>query len=131
MQGKRLRNGRNGAKVTEKRLYHCVPFDQKADVYIVNTCTVTSIADRKSRQMLHRARKMNPDALVVAVGCYVETDPEEVKKDPAIDLAIGNNRKGEIVELIEDWLRKKQESAQQSSAGSSADALSGDGRKTP
>jgi threonylcarbamoyladenosine tRNA methylthiotransferase MtaB len=109
----------------QKKGYTIVSFDKKADIYIINTCTVTNIADRKSRQMLHRARKMNPDALVVAVGCYVETDPEEVKKDPAIDLAIGNNRKGEIVELIEDWLRKKQEAAQQSSAGSSADPLSG------
>jgi threonylcarbamoyladenosine tRNA methylthiotransferase MtaB len=79
----------------QKKGYTIVSFDKKADIYIINTCTVTNIADRKSRQMLHRARKMNPDALVVAVGCYVETDPEEVKKDPAIDLAIGNNRKGE------------------------------------
>lgn len=109
----------------QKKGYTIVSFDKKADIYIINTCTVTNIADRKSRQMLHRAKKMNPDALVVAVGCYVETDPEEVKKDPAIDLAIGNNRKGEIVELIEDWLRKKQEAVQQSGAGSPGDLQSG------
>ena len=83
-----------------------VPFDEKADVYVVNTCTVTNIADRKSRQMLHRAKKRNPDALVVAVGCYVETDPDKVSLDPAIDLAIGNNKKGQIAELILEWMKE-------------------------
>lgn len=84
-----------------------VPFDQKADVYVINTCTVTNIADRKSRQMLHRAKKENPDAVVVAVGCYVETDEGRIEKDSAIDLAIGNNRKGEIAELLADYLTQK------------------------
>lgn len=84
-----------------------VPFDQKADVYVINTCTVTNIADRKSRQMLHRAKKENPDAVVVAVGCYVETDEGRIEKDAAIDLAIGNNRKGEIAELLADYLTQK------------------------
>lgn len=87
--------------------YEEVPFDEKADVYIINTCTVTNIADRKSRQMLHRSKKLNPDAVVVAVGCYVETDPARVKTDPAIDLAIGNNKKGQIVPLLNAYLRER------------------------
>ena len=76
--------------------YQIVPFDQIADIYIVNTCTVTNIADRKSRQMLHRARKRNPKAVVVAVGCYVQTGQEAVLRDAGVDLAIGNNRKGNL-----------------------------------
>jgi threonylcarbamoyladenosine tRNA methylthiotransferase MtaB len=86
--------------------YKIVPFDQAADIYIVNTCTVTNIADRKSRQMLHRAKKLNPNAVVVAVGCYVQTDEEGVKKDEAIDLAIGNNRKKDLVEILARYLRE-------------------------
>ncbi len=81
-----------------------VPFDERADVYIINTCTVTNIADRKSRQMLHRAKKENPEAVVVAVGCYVETGLQGVKKDSAIDLAIGNNKKSEIVEILDEFI---------------------------
>ena len=73
--------------------YKIVNFNQKADIYIINTCTVTNIADRKSRQMLHRAKKQNPDAIVVAAGCYVQTNEAEIEKDDCIDLAIGNNRK--------------------------------------
>lgn len=87
-----------------ERGYKIVPFDEKADIYIVNTCTVTNIADRKSRQMLHKAKKMNPDAIVVATGCYVQADSEIVEKDEAIDLAIGNNKKGEVVRIIEEFL---------------------------
>ena len=81
-----------GQKLQEKG-YQIVPFDDIADVYIVNTCTVTNIADRKSRQMLHRARRRNPDAVVVALGCYVQTGREEALLDGSIDLAVGNNRK--------------------------------------
>ena len=90
-------------KLREKG-YEIVPFEEKADIYIINTCTVTGIADRKSRQMLHRARKQNPDALVVAVGCYAETGRAQVEQDDAVDLLVGNNKKGEIVELIEAYL---------------------------
>ena len=86
-----------------------VPFDSEADVYIINTCTVTNIADRKSRQMLHRARKENPGAVVVAVGCYVETGIEGVKKDECIDLAIGNNKKSEIAEILDEFLAVRNE----------------------
>ena len=84
--------------------YRIVPFDEKADIYIVNTCTVTNIADRKSRQMLHRAKKTNPEGLVVAVGCYVQTDTEAVEADSAVDLLIGNNRKKDLVEILESYL---------------------------
>lgn len=90
-------------KLQEKG-YLIVNFDQIADIYIVNTCTVTNIADRKSRQMLHRAKQLNPNAIVVAVGCYVQTGREAVEKDDAIDLAIGNNRKKDIVEILEDFM---------------------------
>ena len=84
--------------------YTPVPFEEEADVYVINTCTVTNIADRKSRQMIHKAKKKNPDAVVIAVGCYVETDPERVGTDKAIDLAIGNNNKARIAELLEEFL---------------------------
>ncbi|MBQ9140987.1 MAG: tRNA (N(6)-L-threonylcarbamoyladenosine(37)-C(2))-methylthiotransferase MtaB, partial [Lachnospiraceae bacterium] len=87
--------------------YNVVPFDEKADIYIVNTCTVTNIADRKSRQMLHRAKSKNPEAVVVAIGCYVQTGKEDVVLDDCIDLAIGNNRKKEIVSIIEAFLQER------------------------
>lgn len=84
----------------EENGYRIVDFDEKADIYIVNTCTVTGIADKKSRQMLHRAKKRNPDAIVAAVGCYVQADPERVKKDPDVDIVIGNDLKSKAFELI-------------------------------
>lgn len=84
--------------------YHIVPFDQKADVYIINTCTVTNIADRKSRQMLHRVRKLNPSAIVVAMGCYVETSKAQAMEDNDLDILIGNNDKGHAYEIIIDKL---------------------------
>lgn len=84
--------------------YQIVPFDEKADIYIVNTCTVTNIADRKSRQMLHRAKKTNPEGIVVAVGCYVQSDTQAVETDSAVDLLIGNNRKKDLVEILENYL---------------------------
>lgn len=87
--------------------YEIVPFTQKADIYIINTCTVTNMADRKSRQMLHRAKQMNPEAVVVAVGCYVQTDTEGAKKDESIDLCIGNNRKKDIWPILEEYLKRK------------------------
>ena len=92
----------------EKNGYKIVPFAPGADVYIINTCTVTNIADRKSRQMLHKAKKMNPDAVVVAVGCYVQTGTENVKQDECIDLAVGNNKKKDIVSILEEYFREKE-----------------------
>lgn len=90
-------------QLLEQRGYEIVPFEDVADIYIVNTCTVTNIADRKSRQMLHRAKQKNPRAVVVAVGCYVQTGLENVKKDDCIDLAIGNNRKKDIVQILDEY----------------------------
>lgn len=95
-------------KLQEKG-YNIVPFDGKADIYIINTCTVTNIADRKSRQMLHRARKMNPEAVVVAVGCYVQTAKEDALKDLSIDLAIGNNRKKDLIPILEEYLANREQ----------------------
>ena len=88
--------------------YTIVPFDEKADLYVVNTCTVTNIADRKSRQMLHRAKALNPDAVVAAVGCYVETDAEKIRKDPAIDIALGNKDKTKLPEMAEKLMRERE-----------------------
>jgi len=84
--------------------YQIVPFNEKADIYIVNTCTVTNIADRKSRQMLHKAKKTNPAGIVVAVGCYVQSDTQAVEADSAVDLFIGNNKKKDLVEILENYL---------------------------
>lgn len=85
--------------------YEIVPFAPGADIYVINTCTVTNIADRKSRQMLHRAKKMNPDAVVVAAGCYAQAQAgnEKIEADPSIDLIIGNNRKQNLVQILEDF----------------------------
>ncbi|MCI1304689.1 MAG: tRNA (N(6)-L-threonylcarbamoyladenosine(37)-C(2))-methylthiotransferase MtaB [Lachnospiraceae bacterium] len=80
--------------------YEIVPFEPGADLYIINTCTVTNIADRKSRQMLHRAKKMNPDAIVAAMGCYAQVRGAELEKDPAIDIVIGNNQRGKLLEVL-------------------------------
>lgn len=91
----------------EEKGYKIVPFAPGADIYIINTCTVTNIADRKSRQMLHKAKKMNPDAIVVACGCYVQTGKETLKQDACIDLAVGNNRKKDIVSILEEYLETK------------------------
>lgn len=85
--------------------YEIVPFDEGADFYIINTCTVTNIADRKSRQMLHRARKLNPDAVVAAVGCYVQTAGENIWEDGSVDLVIGNNKKKDLVSILEAYER--------------------------
>ena len=88
-----------GQKLEEKG-YKIVPFDEKADIYVINTCTVTNMADRKSRQMLHQAKKRNPEAIVVAVGCYVQADAFGIAQDDAIDLLVGNNLKKNISEIL-------------------------------
>lgn len=88
--------------------YRIVPFDEKADVYVINTCTVTNIADRKSRQMLHRAKAQNPNAVVVAVGCYVQAGKEEALKDTSIDLAIGNNKKKDLLPILEEYFSRQE-----------------------
>ena len=90
-------------QLLEEAGYEIVPFEPGADVYLINTCTVTNIADRKSRQMLHKAKKMNPDAIVVATGCYAQADTEKLKEDTAVDLILGNNQKTQIVEALEEY----------------------------
>lgn len=97
--------------------YKIVPFDATADIYIINTCTVTNIADRKSRQMLHRAKKQNPDAVVVAVGCYVQTGRETIEKDDCIDLAIGNNKKKELLPILEEFLKERETGSRDKTLG--------------
>lgn len=94
-------------QMLEQAGYEIVPFQEKADVYIINTCSVTNMADRKSRQMLHRAKAKNPDAVVVGTGCYIQTKEEEALKDTAIDIVIGNNKKHELVERIEAFLKDR------------------------
>ena len=93
-------------QLLEQAGYEIVPFREWADVYIVNTCSVTNIADRKSRQMLHRARKQNPGAVVVAAGCYVQSAADELKKDLAVDVLIGNNKKQELIPILEEYFRQ-------------------------
>ncbi len=86
--------------------YDIVEFGKEsADVYIINTCTVTNIADRKSRQMLHKAKKDNPNAVVVAAGCYVQEAGEKLLEDSAVDIIVGNNRKGQIVEVLDEYFK--------------------------
>lgn len=96
-------------QLLEQNNYEIVPFAPGADVYIINTCTVTNIADRKSRQMLHKAKKMNPHAVVVAVGCYVQAAGDQLEKDEAVDLIIGNNKKNNLVEILQAYERDKEE----------------------
>ena len=94
-------------QLLEEAGYEIVPFEPGADIYVINTCTVTNIADRKSRQMLHKAKKMNPEAIVVATGCYVQTGGEKMEKDEAIDLVLGNNQKINIVEALAEYAENK------------------------
>lgn len=84
--------------------YTIVPFDEEADVYVINTCSVTNMADHKSRQMIHRARKKNPDAVVIAAGCYVQTGLESLKEDLSVDIILGNNKKDELLPELHRFL---------------------------
>lgn len=95
-------------QMLEEEGYQIVPFAPGADIYIINTCTVTNIADRKSRQMLHKAKKMNPNALVVAIGCYVQAAGKNLEKDAAIDLVIGNNKKKDLIPILKSFDQKEQ-----------------------
>ena len=95
-------------QLLKKAGYEIVSFQDQADVYIINTCSVTNMADRKSRQMLHKAKKQNPNAVVVATGCYVQTATEKVVQDLSIDLVVGNNRKKDIVEILNEYYAEKE-----------------------
>lgn len=94
-------------EILEKDGYEIVDFSEKADVYVINTCTVTQIADRKSRQMLHRAKRLNPEAIVIAAGCYVESAKLTGEEDDAVDIYIGNNEKGRLLELIDRYRKEE------------------------
>ena len=96
-------------ELLERHGYEIVPFQEGADVYIINTCTVTNMADRKSRQMLHKARKMNPDSIVVACGCYVQAKKDDIPE--GIDIVVGNNKKQNIVEILENYEREQNKEA--------------------
>ncbi len=115
-----------GQKLQESG-YKIVAFDEKADIYIINTCSVTQIADHKSRQMLHRARKKNPEAVVVACGCYVETDKEHIKEDESIDIIVGNNKKSDIVDILDEFFEK--ENADKSLGGKSVTDINAPGQE--
>ena len=85
--------------------YEVKEFSQEASVYVINTCTVTNMADRKSRQMMHRAKKKNPDGIIVAEGCYVQAAKEQLEEDTLIDLVIGNNMKSQVVQIVEQYIQ--------------------------
>lgn len=95
-------------ELLEQNGYEIVPFFDKADVYVINTCSVTNMADRKSRQMIHRARKKNPDAVIVAAGCYVQAQEEVGAQDESIDIVIGNNKKKELIGLLDEYFSKNE-----------------------
>ena len=101
-------------QMLQEKDYQIVSFDEQADIYIVNTCTVTNIADRKGRQVLHQAKKRNPSAVVVAVGCYVQTGKEKALMDEGIDLCIGNNKKKELIPILEAFLEEREVSSEKS-----------------
>lgn len=86
-----------------KKGYEIVNFDDYADVYIINTCTVTNMSDRKSRQMIRKTKKINPNAVVVAAGCYAQVSPDEAAKIEGVDIVIGTSEKGRIIELVEEY----------------------------
>lgn len=95
-------------QLLEENGYEIVPFKEGADVYVINTCTVTNMADRKSRQMLHRAKKMNPDAIVVAAGCYVQAKEASGEIDECIDIVIGNNKKKELIQILDAFYEERE-----------------------
>ena len=110
--------------------YVIVDFRQPADVYVINTCTVTNVADKKSRQMLHRARRQNPKAVVVAAGCFAQVSAEDLKRELTADIIIGNNQKGQLCRLLEEYERNdSQEKAQEE--GLSGRRLSDRGIRRP
>ena len=116
-------------QIVQNNNYKIVEFTQKADVYVVNTCTVTNMADRKSRQMLHRAKQLNPDAVVVAAGCYAQTGIEDLKKDLSVDIIIGNNHKTEIADILAKYFEEHPEKNTEYNANIT-DCATGEGEGT-
>ena len=101
------------AQLLEAAGYEIVGFEEKADVYVINTCSVTNIADRKSRQIIHRAKKRNPDSVVVAAGCYVQAAGSKLREDRAVDIMIGNNKKAELAGILEAYFAGKRAARQE------------------
>ncbi len=99
-------------EILEKNGYEIVGFREEADVYIINTCSVTNMADRKSRQMIRRAKKINPDAVIAAAGCYVQAAEEKMEENHIADILIGNNKKKDIARILEDYFSKRKESGE-------------------
>ncbi|WP_027717871.1 tRNA (N(6)-L-threonylcarbamoyladenosine(37)-C(2))-methylthiotransferase MtaB [Desulfovirgula thermocuniculi] len=95
------------ATMFKERGYQVVDFDEVADIYIINTCTVTHLGDKKSRQLIRRAARRNPRALIVVTGCYAQVSPQEVSSIPGVDLVVGTADKHRLVELVEACLREK------------------------
>jgi len=108
-------------ELLEEDGYTIVPFGEEADLYLINTCSVTNIADRKSRQMIHRARSLNPDAIVVAAGCYVQTGADELMKDRTVDIIIGNNKKNDLIPEVHKLIEAREEQKNLKQSGSEAD----------
>ena len=96
-------------QLLEEAGYEIVSFQDQADVYVINTCSVTNVADKKSRQMLHRAKAKNPDAVA---GCYVQAAAEELKKDLSVDVIIGNNKKKDLVPILESYFAEREQKGQ-------------------
>lgn len=94
-----------------------VDFEEKADIYIVNTCSVTNIADKKSRQMLHRAKKRNPESIVIAAGCYVQSAKELLEQDESVDIVISNNKKKDITDIVNDYINVRKNEGGDTPAG--------------
>ncbi|MDE6971307.1 MAG: tRNA (N(6)-L-threonylcarbamoyladenosine(37)-C(2))-methylthiotransferase MtaB, partial [Eubacterium sp.] len=90
-------------QLLEQAGYKIVAFGEQADVYVVNTCSVTNIADRKSRQMLHRARRLNPDAVLVAAGCYVQAAGPDLLEEGIADIILGNNKKEHLIRMLDEY----------------------------
>ena len=99
-----------------RRGHTLVPAETEADGYIVNTCSVTAISDKKSRQMIRRCHKLNPNAVVAACGCYVQAAGEKLEEDTAIDLIIGNNKKKDLVDILENFLAEREDGGKPSDA---------------
>ena len=96
-------------QMLEEAGYEIVDFNEKADIYVVNTCSVTNMADRKSRQMLHRAKKKNPNSIVIAAGCYAQTKTNEARLDESVDILIGNNQKQNLIEAVYAYEKNKKQ----------------------
>ena len=112
-------------QMLEEAGYQIVPFQEKADVYVINTCSVTNIADRKSRQMLHRAKRLNPDAVIVAAGCYVQAQGPQMQTEGIADIILGNNKKKHLISMLQEYEKEAGKYAQYEEEGRNTDSSQG------